>query len=79
MRTNSIIPRSIGVLGYAQWLLKEVCLHTQEQIMNIVCMALADHTVEGIFGKRNSMITNNQANDVDEDDVVKDTTDSIVF
>jgi len=79
MRTNSIIPRSIGVLGYAQCLLKEVCLHTQEQIIHIVCMALVDHTTEGIFGKRNNMITNNQANDVDEDDVVKATTDSIVF
>ena len=68
----SIIPRSIGVLGYAQCLLKEVCLHIQEQIMHTVCMVL-----EGLFWKSNNMIANNQVNDVDDDDVVKATTDSI--
>ena len=33
--------------------------------------------LEDLFWKSNNMITNNQVNDVDEDDVVKATTDSI--
>jgi AFG3 family protein len=45
----TIIPRSSGALGYAQYLPKEVSLRTQEQIMDIVCMALAGRAAEEVF------------------------------
>jgi len=45
----TIIPRSSGALGYAQYLPKEVQLRTQNQIMDIVCMALAGRAAEEIF------------------------------
>jgi AFG3 family protein len=45
----TIIPRSSGALGYAQYLPKEVALRTQPQIMDIVCMALAGRAAEDIF------------------------------
>ena len=45
----TIIPRSSGALGYAQYLPKEVFLRTQAQIMDIVCMALAGRAAEEIF------------------------------
>jgi AFG3 family protein len=45
----TIIPRSSGALGYAQYLPKEVSLRTQDQIMDIVCMALAGRAAEEVF------------------------------
>lgn len=45
----TIIPRTSGALGFAQYLPKEVYLQTQEQIMDIVCMALAGRAAEDIF------------------------------
>lgn len=45
----TIIPRTSGALGFAQYLPKEVYLQTQEQIMDIVCMALAGRAAEEIF------------------------------
>lgn len=45
----TIIPRSSGALGFAQYLPKEVFLRTQAQIMDIVCMALAGRAAEEIF------------------------------
>ena len=45
----TIIPRTSGALGYAQYLPKEVFLRTQDQIMDIVCMALAGRAAEEIF------------------------------
>lgn len=45
----TIIPRSSGALGFAQYLPKEVFLRTQEQIMDIVSMALAGRAAEEIF------------------------------
>jgi AFG3 family protein len=45
----TIIPRSSGALGFAQYLPKEVFLRTQKQIMDIVCMALAGRAAEEIF------------------------------
>jgi AFG3 family protein len=48
----TIIPRSSGALGFAQYLPKEVFLRSQEQIMDIVCMALAGRAAEQvIFGR----------------------------
>lgn len=45
----TIIPRSNGALGYAQYLPKEVFLRTQDQIMDIVMMALAGRAAEEVF------------------------------
>jgi ATP-dependent metalloprotease FtsH len=45
----TIIPRSSGALGYAQYLPKEVFLRTQEQIMHVVMMALAGRAAEEVF------------------------------
>jgi len=48
----TIIPRSSGSLGFAQYLPKEIFLRTEEQIMDMVCMALAGRASEQIhFGK----------------------------
>ena len=45
----TIIPRTSGALGYAQYLPKEVFLRTEEQIMHIVQMALAGRAAEQVF------------------------------
>jgi AFG3 family protein len=45
----TIIPRTSGALGFAQYLPKEVNLRTQDQIMDIVCMALEGRAAEEIF------------------------------
>ena len=45
----TIIPRTSGALGYAQYLPKEVFLRTEEQIMHIVQMALAGRAAEEVF------------------------------
>ncbi|KAG7344023.1 ATP-dependent metalloprotease FtsH [Nitzschia inconspicua] len=45
----TIIPRSSGALGFAQYLPKETFLRTQEQIMDIVCKALAGRAAEDVF------------------------------
>jgi len=48
----TIIPRASGALGFAQYLPKEVFLRTQDQIMDIVCMALAGRAAEQVmFGR----------------------------
>ena len=48
----TIVPRSKGSLGFAQYLPKEVSLRTKTQIMDIVCMALAGRAAEQVhFGK----------------------------
>merc|ERR1711935_865400 len=45
----TIIPRTSGALGFAQYLPKEVNLRTHEEIMDIVCMTLAGRAAEEIF------------------------------
>ena len=45
----TIIPRTSGALGFAQYLPKEVFLRSQDQIMDIVCMALAGRAAEQVF------------------------------
>merc|ERR1719287_400120 len=45
----TIIPRTSGALGFAQYLPKEVFLRTQDEIMDIVKMALAGRAAEEIF------------------------------
>jgi AFG3 family protein len=45
----TIIPRSSGALGFAQYLPKEVFLRTQEQILDIVCKTLAGRAAEDVF------------------------------
>lgn len=45
----TIIPRSSGALGYAQYLPKETFLRSQEQMMDIVCKLLAGRAAEDVF------------------------------
>lgn len=45
----TIIPRSSGALGFAQYLPKEVNLRSQDQLMDHVCMALAGRAAEEVF------------------------------
>mmetsp|Transcript_30281 Transcript_30281/g.44770 ORF Transcript_30281/g.44770 Transcript_30281/m.44770 type:complete len:821 (+) Transcript_30281:141-2603(+) len=45
----TIIPRTSGALGFAQYLPKEIFLRSQDQIMDIVCMALAGRAAEEVF------------------------------
>jgi AFG3 family protein len=45
----TIIPRSSGALGFAQYLPKETFLRTQEQILDMVCKALAGRAAEDVF------------------------------
>jgi AFG3 family protein len=45
----TIIPRASGALGFAQYLPKEVSLRTQDQMMDIVVMALAGRAAEKVF------------------------------
>jgi len=48
----TIVPRGSGSLGFAQYLPKEVSLHTKDQIMDMMCMALGGRAAEDlIFGK----------------------------
>lgn len=59
----TIIPRSSGALGYAQYLPKEVTLHTQQAIMDRMCMALGGRASEEInFG----VVTTGAADDLDK-------------
>jgi AFG3 family protein len=44
----TIVPRSNGALGFAQYLPKEIFLRTREEILDIVCMALAGRASEQI-------------------------------
>lgn len=45
----TIVPRSNGALGFAQYLPKELFLRTKEQILDMVCMALAGRASEQII------------------------------
>lgn len=45
----TIIPRSSGALGFAQYLPKEVFLRNKDQIMDVVCMTLAGRAAEQVF------------------------------
>merc|ERR1712100_121651 len=45
----TIVPRGSGALGFAQYLPKEVALHTKEQIMDMMCMALGGRAAEDLM------------------------------
>jgi len=48
----TIVPRSGGALGFAQYLPKEIFLRTKDQILDMVCMALAGRAAEQVtFGQ----------------------------
>ncbi|MCC5945210.1 MAG: ATP-dependent zinc metalloprotease FtsH [Bernardetiaceae bacterium] len=48
----SIVPRGVAALGYAQYLPKEQFLHTTEQMIDEICMALGGRAAEElVFGK----------------------------
>ena len=48
----SIVPRGVAALGYAQYLPKEQFLHTTEQMLDEICMALGGRAAEEVvFGR----------------------------
>lgn len=48
----TIVPRGKGALGFAQYLPKEIALHTKEQLIDTVCMALGGRASEEVnFGR----------------------------
>merc|ERR1712032_400347 len=57
----TIIPRSSGALGFAQYLPQELSLHTSDQLNDMMCMALGGRAAEAhFFGS----VTNGAANDL---------------
>ena len=59
----TIIPRTSGALGFAQYLPKEVSLHTQEQLEDRMCMTLGGRAAEELtFGK----VTTGARDDLDK-------------
>lgn len=59
----SIVPRGKAALGYAQYLPKDLSLHTKEQLFDMMCMALGGRAAENIFFKT---CTNGAADDLDK-------------
>merc|ERR1711907_909423 len=45
----SIVPRGKAALGYAQYLPKDLSLHTQAQLNDMMCMALGGRAAEELF------------------------------
>jgi AFG3 family protein len=45
----SIIPRSKGALGFAQYLPDEISLYTREQLNDMICTALGGRIAEEMF------------------------------
>jgi len=45
----TIIPRGGGALGFAQYLPKELQLHTRDQLYDMICMTLAGRAAEQVF------------------------------
>eukprot|EP00511_Aplanochytrium_stocchinoi_P011763 CAMPEP_0204861742 /NCGR_PEP_ID=MMETSP1348-20121228/1866_1 /ASSEMBLY_ACC=CAM_ASM_000700 /TAXON_ID=215587 /ORGANISM="Aplanochytrium stocchinoi, Strain GSBS06" /LENGTH=833 /DNA_ID=CAMNT_0052011305 /DNA_START=557 /DNA_END=3058 /DNA_ORIENTATION=+ len=59
----TIVPRMSGALGFAQYLPKELALHSKEQLIDRMCMALGGRAAEEItFGR----ITTGAADDLDK-------------
>lgn len=48
----TIVPRSSGALGFAQYLPDEISLYTTEQLTDMICTALGGRVAEEIFFKR---------------------------
>merc|ERR1711871_1461871 len=48
----TIVPRGKGSLGFAQYLPKEIALHTKDQLIDTICMALGGRAAEEVnFGR----------------------------
>jgi len=59
----TIVPRTSGALGYAQYLPKELALHTTEQLLDRMCMTLGGRAAEELtFGR----VTTGAADDLDK-------------
>lgn len=57
----TIIPRSKGALGFAQYLPEELSLYTREQLIDMICVALGGRIAEDMFFKK---ITNGASDDI---------------
>ncbi|KAF0687717.1 hypothetical protein As57867_020498, partial [Aphanomyces stellatus] len=66
----TIVPRGKGSLGYAQYLPKEVSLHSKEAIEDIMCMALGGRASE--FVNFDGRITTGASDGTTHDDAVDD-------
>jgi len=59
----TIVPRMSGALGFAQYLPKELALHSKDQIVDRMCMALGGRAAEELtFGR----VTTGAADDLDK-------------
>ena len=58
----TIIPRGNGALGFAQYLPKEVALHTEQQLLDRMCMALGGRACEEI--KFDGVVTTGASDDL---------------
>jgi len=58
----TIIPRGNGALGFAQYLPKEVALHTEQQLLDRMCMALGGRACEDI--KFDGVVTTGASDDL---------------
>ena len=45
----TIIPRSKGALGFAQYLPDEISLYSKEQLIDMICTALGGRIAEKVF------------------------------
>lgn len=57
----TIIPRSKGSLGFAQYLPEELSLYTREQLIDMICVALGGRIAEDMFFKK---ITTGASDDI---------------
>lgn len=57
----TIIPRSKGALGFAQYLPEEISLYTREQLIDMICVALGGRIAEDMFFKK---ITTGASDDI---------------
>lgn len=57
----TIIPRSKGALGFAQYLPEELSLYTREQLIDMICVALGGRIAEDMFFKK---ITTGASDDI---------------
>merc|ERR1719461_2499559 len=60
----TIIPRGGGALGFAQYLPKELQLHTRDQLYDMICMTLAGRAAEQVFFNRISTGASDDLNKV---------------
>merc|ERR1719230_331577 len=59
----TVVPRSSGALGFAQYLPQEMALHSKEAILDKICVALGGRAAEELFVGR---ISTGASDDLDK-------------